>query len=1003
MPPSRRELVAELRQTFHLDESCSLPEPVPVSYYSDIAISIKWLNNCLIWLLKFLAVLFRQLAQTPIQSKRTERARAIYQFYAADHGQASPSSPAPASSSETSSSKAAMASADQVRLYWPEKSNRWIMVAFAVECFLIARFLLTVSVLYDSAEKCVKLTASKNLNTIHKKILEIQAMPTKQLVANGLSAVHHLKQSSSTMMLPISRHEISETQSFSKIEKCYTQLAQFIEGRYASFLFWNASLGYENMPFLNDYIFMEQSKPIQMFTDEALVFLHIMGTLIAFCGVMGSLVTYYMPYDVFPLLFVYDPAFCAFQLKARLNHYLAEARQSYANYWSIFQLAPDLTLYMRNGNTSGRSWATNLGGGYSTAAFTRVADSYLSGVGDDGRGARNSLSGAQHRLQGLTTYRWRPSLPQERSHDNKQLAVCHYAPAEFDPLGPRSTVRSYEENSRHLHRISGQVLSLRDDQYEQFIPDARSQPLRELMLTIYPSLASVACICLSLFLALLFVIFVGFNSATSQLNKELKLFLTDGVAPDGLNTSMLKAATECNGDLERLWWRPDGNNGKNNNTDGLRMSTPTEVVRTSLVNHLGAHLGRLSGWPAAMADGEWLAERTRGVIAALAPVDEPHMFQWTMPMLASVLAATLCILYLSIFFISICDLLFWLFSVRVKLHICRILLRYYSGEQQEAAGQWQPNSRRGDTDAVGGGQLVLDNDDRPRCWLDCRDRRTGPANRRPFVLGEFVPASLLDDELPFCDEEIEVDNGPTPTCALNIGVTQVIRYAFVNRTQRNRVCAWYAKKLILADYSFKWGGEAFSVARKTSCDNNSSSHSGSNNTNNNPPHSAINAEHQRPSDTFLTSAYLEFRLFLEQIDSCRQSINVITAYGTIHSVNILTSSLFTNQIRSRAGFLVGGYLLVNMCLISASLFQSQCTKLIPPIYSILASSLKANKAIRHLAILWQRSLNDLVGPRSKFCFQVLSVRISYAAALQFNFGITSLYLLTVDRFKLFSA
>lgn len=133
---------------------------------------------------------------------------------------------------------------------------------------------------------------------------------------------------------------------------------------------------------------------------------------------------------------------------------------------------------------------------------------------------------------------------------------------------------------------------------------------------------------------------------------------------------------------------------------------------------------------------------------------------------------------------------------------------------------------------------------------------------------------------------------------------------------------------------------------------------------------------------FLTSTYLEFRLFIDQIDDCRSLVNFLIGFTVLHSLNIIAASGTLNSMRMQSVFLVLGFVLANSSLVGAGFFQSQSSKLYAPIHSLLTACLKGDKKVRHLASLWRRSLIDLCGARSKLYFRVYSFNISYALALE---------------------
>lgn len=929
------------------------------------------LNWLIIHLSQMTAFLFRHLINASLQNTETHRSRLLYHQLKTS----CPASPPPSRRAQSQKRR------EEPRLIWPRGSKRLFAIILIFEILFYLSYSTAIWVLISPSNKELALTTARNLNTIHKPIGMIDEINSLYNdFGDGLD-----------------KHLYSNLTI-----QCRSRLVEFLAGRYEKFYVWNSSAGFKDYPLLNDFYLVEQSKALQLYTAEVLLFCHTMGSLLIICGVLGSLATIRFTYDVAPLLFIYDPTYCAFRLKAKLQHYLTDVRVSFLNYWSIFSLNEDYSLCRRGVQLLSESVDVEpVDGLDDNSASHDERLRQIDQVYFQAKAKLTEMAGIEARrsLDSHTTrFKRGQQLIHAKRHPSSQTALFEDHKAEA--LDPDS------------------VVSLQRQQYVDFIPDSRSQSFRRVLMIQWPGFVFFVSTFLSLILISLFVLFVQLNSGAVELNRELREFLngSPSAEPDQLKQV---AREHCAGAAQVI-----------------------ELARRSLVSHLSAALLAINQTGVNSSQGQVDEDSQRQmVVKALAPTWQPGLINWMRPFMGATLTGTLCTLYYTIVFCVLGDLCFWLFGLRMKLNICRIVLKYYTEIQSEQSeltrecgslrnwsqeervrykqslepprdGSWvlsratitpptlkclqeesvrrhqsqqHPDETASGALMDGGGRLNLSHYQHPKPGQAVAGKHELIMDQTDDIL--MNSSWKLEDDSHMLARVARVSNSTTPTTYLNLGCCQVLVYIISNRADRNQMCRSFAKRLIIADHLHETHTRR---AKWYHSENHLSANINSLN--------RINQQ-QRLSDAFLVSAYLEFRLFIDQIASCRHSINIITGYSIFHAINIIVSSLVTNYARSRYGFLFVGYALANLTLISASFFQSQCTKLMPPIYSILASSLRVNESLRHLAVLWQRSLHDLVGQRSKFCFKVFSVRISYALALQFNFGITSLYILAMDRFK----
>jgi len=155
--------------------------------------------------------------------------------------------------------------------------------------------------------------------------------------------------------------------------------------------------------------------------------------------------------------------------------------------------------------------------------------------------------------------------------------------------------------------------------------------------------------------------------------------------------------------------------------------------------------------------------------------------------------------------------------------------------------------------------------------------------------------------------------------------------------------------------------------------------------------------HRLKAAVFMSSTYLDFRLFSDQIEDYRTTIDFIIGYCIIHGMNIVYFSRYIDDTVFKMSFIFFGMLVANSVLFAAGLFQSQCNKALKPIHDLIAFAISGDKFTRHLCFLWRRALFDATGPNTKFCLRAYSFNITLTTVLQFNLTVASLYILTINR------
>lgn len=313
----------------------------------------------------------------------------------------------------------------------------------------------------------------------------------------------------------------------------------------------------------------------------------------------------------------------------------------------------------------------------------------------------------------------------------------------------------------------------------------------------------------------------------------------------------------------------------------------------------------------------------------LDPIKKPEWISWRIGQLGLVSTTALTTMFYLILLLSITDLCFVLAEIVIKLSICVFILQQYS-EQCKLLGQ---------------SQNVL-------TWRYC-----------PGVTSSYLDS--LPEDLP---DQIEEDALLQPRfrrksrvaiqtdVSSSIPVSEIFRFVFRRSSENIGFCKDYADKLTQLD----------SISK---------------------PLSSI----KLASHKFLVTSYLDFRLFLDQIDRSRRLMDYMITFAVFNSFCLNFGATRSRDTVLRISLLIAALTILNVTVLLASHFQSSCQKLYLPIHSILAAGSKVQNdlSVQHLTTLWRKALVDFTGQRTKLCFRVYSFNLSYATALQVTYNFQS--------------
>jgi len=220
----------------------------------------------------------------------------------------------------------------------------------------------------------------------------------------------------------------------------------------------------------------------------------------------------------------------------------------------------------------------------------------------------------------------------------------------------------------------------------------------------------------------------------------------------------------------------------------------------------------------------------------------------------------------------------------------------------------------------------------------------------------------------------------------NIRTNLVLKHSVSSRTDQMKICRLYARELCRMD-SLILKNQKYNVTEVKNTRLGSARKDS---------HGSV-GRHRLKAAVFMSSTYLDFRLFSDQIEDYRKTLDFIIGYCIIHGLNIVYFSRYIDDTGLKISFVFFGMLLPNSVLFAAGLFQSQCNKALKPIHDLIAFAISGDKFTRHLCYLWRRALFDATGPNTKFCLRAYSFNITLTTVLQFNLTVASLYILTINR------
>lgn len=334
---------------------------------------------------------------------------------------------------------------------------------------------------------------------------------------------------------------------------------------------------------------------------------------------------------------------------------------------------------------------------------------------------------------------------------------------------------------------------------------------------------------------------------------------------------------------------------------------------------------------------------------------------------------------LSLLLVSLIDLVIWVIMLQMKLNICILLMRYYElnggfirQRLELAADDCYPplspnfniaNNLMSDDESTiedqsiffGGSesfshQMSGFSSFRRRCSV----RPSTDLGSMDIALTSMMKHQRRDKRTSPSHPRSERKDSNKFEFDLNICPWDIINFLMVNESSRERISTIYANRIIKLDRNCK------------SCT-------------------------ESVADRFMVSTYLDFRLFRDHIEQSKLTLRLAIVFGVLQAPIILGCLIVTLDFTQKLYCLTLTTLAQLFTLFPIGLLQSHSSKLSRPILSLLALTVRGDRKIQFIAMLWRRSIADLYGPKCLFTTRFFSITVSYATSLEVSKLYTNFY------------
>lgn len=653
--------------------------------------------------------------------------------------------------------------------------------------------------------------------------------------------------------------------------------------QYKGICLWNLSLGLDkHNDYWEDYFIVEKGHTIQVIGREIRMIDYI-GLVIVFgAGVVHMIMVEFRSCECPAIMFLYLPKFHLFKLHVQLRNYLDLLRLSYSNFWSIYTInssghlsyAQTQEVDERNNVNESQIRNTKPSNGSSSGS----SGSYVS---------RSSQTHIDHRMD--------PPKKRGRRTSSDPLAL-------FDSI--------------HLNH----------KQYESYMPEARGSIWRTYLAWIHP-VVLLSTVFISLFIFSGFTIFLGF-SLSRLADHNMQLY--QSIMNPQLTKNFHPLSPKCLANYENKSVAYEKFKELNMRLLNLMLETRsiTKYYNKSKIFNIFRK----------QSDLDENSDISSMILDAFQPRDKLNNISIIPAVVSLYLICILTGSSMVIYVLVFNDLSFWLYELRIKLSICKIIQQHYQIKTIHQSDYVLGHNSFGHRNyrALEATNKVLT----ITKGLEKFDSFKGRHESRTLIgPGASHTSADLLRYMNFTTDSDGEEN------LMNVKTFDILRYIVANQSKRDLICEMYAHKVLKKDL-------LGSLSPRQS------------------------------SRKFLITTYLDFRLFQDEIDDCRSILSYLMGHLILQCLNVTAVTCFMTENYYKYSLLTGATMLSNVVIFLPSAFRSLCFGLSNLIYSMLAASVGGDRLSRYMFFIWRKCLTDLCGSRTKFTFRYFSIAITYATGLQ---------------------
>lgn len=696
---------------------------------------------------------------------------------------------------------------------------------------------------------------------------------------------------------------------------------------------------YNKLGPLMGFFFIELQEPLAFMINEAERLYWVALMIFIMAGYVGRILARKRQFDIPQMLFLLDPKFIAFRVHHSLNYYLTTLRASYINFWSTYKInsAYELTRLDFICPNCDKSNAD-----CNKLQLPCMSNNILE--------QQTLITSGDLKFDSNTSQQQYLLARSRLARDNLSSSSYEFRAIKRNSPLQTKTFAAYSQQSQVID-----CLALNLKNFETYLPEHRNQAWRLTLCRYHPIIyASLFVFIASMIHATTFIMVFVANRVPAH-NRELQHILKSTVyedLPNFAKTLVLADTLEKIGDKnfsntcqldpmsnvsiqQRFDNRYTTNDWRDRVSNDFRMKF-TRYVYDLMANTRLEYTSRVTN------------STTRGSMADILKLNPPYspesqfvedVIKFLYPMksidYSGIIFGSLTVCAIAVFFAG-------------ALTVCALSMLDLCFALTEL------------TIKINVCTIILHH---YRDFASNRLRFGGTIKRNGKQNDKFSG----DDDDIWYDFEQDPDPDPDPPRQdpfedklFNIHIDDLKSYNRSNVRQRQIICQRYADRILELDRA------GVTSARAS-------------------------------SSKFLVSTYLDYRLFQHEIELSRPIIIYMTFHLFFNSINFVLTFLIGADSQTKYMILLVSVVINNSCIFIPAWFASKCLTLNGIIYSMLAASVKGDKLSRFLMMIWKKTLNELSGSRSKFSFKILSLNLTYAAAIQLDLTIASILIITMGN------